>query len=222
MVELSSGKERADQGGTGPSTLPRLRNLLEQARQLHSADVFTSQEHDQLSHIFQAALKRLEQNLARRQPHEREQPAAGGKILDGIDLGGDPYASDVLDARELEEAGIDLGTPARAEDDTILDALDIRGDVNAPDVLEPREVTGAEDEILDAVDLGDADDRDALEANMLEEYDLDPAQKADQDSLYPEDENHDEDAVRFVDDGEAGLEETTVYFERPRDNDPSR
>jgi hypothetical protein len=190
--------------------------LLEQARQLHSAEVFTSQEHDQLSHIFQAALKRLEQNLARPQPREWERRAAGADILDGIPLDDDPYAPDVLDARQLDEERTDLIAPTRAEDDTVLDALDVPGDVNAPDVLEPREVAGAEDEILDAVDLGDVDDRDALDGRVLEEYDLDTEQPADEDSIYPEGEHHDEGAVRFVD------EDSTVYFEGRRSDDPSR
>ncbi len=229
MVELSSGKERADQGGMSPSALPHLLNLLEQAEQLHGADVFTSQEHDQLRDIFQAALKRLERDLARPQPRELERaPVAGQDIFDALDLDADPYASDVLDARELEEERTDVAPPTKAQDDTILDALDIPGDVDDPDVLDPREVPGAEEEIFDAVELGDVDESDALDADMLEEYDLDPASGgrqppvADADALDEEDEDHDEGAVRFVDEGEGACDDRTVYFRDRRDADNSR
>ncbi len=134
----------------------RLLAMLKQAGELHGQGVLTADEHEQLRGALHPALRRLDEPAPSSTPPQDE-------IFDAVAVVADPDGEDVLDAVELSP---DI------ENGEILDALEVEGDADDAEVLDAVEWEGtwAPEEIVDAVDLGEVDDGDALDAEVLEEF----------------------------------------------------
>jgi hypothetical protein len=149
MADLPApGKARSPKGDSS-DVRQQLLTMLKETGELRAGGAFSAAEHEQLQAILLGALRRLDG--ARRNLPDDE-------ILDAVVVDANPNDPDVLDATDLFFKD--------KHDTDVLDAVELEGDQGG-DILDALDLP---DDTLDALDLGNVDDADALDAETIADF----------------------------------------------------